>query len=398
MRVLCVNCGSATLKFDLFDVPPTQGAHSRVATGLIDRIGQDSRLAFSLPGGRTVAADASIADHGMAMKAALSQLNEQGLLHGIDAAGHRIVHGGPRFRAATLIDEGVLENIEAVSELAPLHNRPALRAITAAREAIGADTPMVATFDTAFYADLPDIAAIYAIPWSLSEKHSIRRYGFHGLAHRYMVQRYRELRAGITRPRLITLQLGNGCSATASADCRPIDTSMGLTPLEGLIMGTRSGDIDPALPLFLADKEGLTNDEVDALLNSRSGLLGVSGSSSDMRDLLAASTAGDVRATLAVDAFSYRVRKYVGAYLAALGGADAIIFAGGIGENSHEIRQRICAGFEWAGLELNRVRNEEASAQEARISDESSKIECWVMQADEARVISEDVAALLKSR
>jgi acetate kinase len=390
MRVLCVNCGSSTLKFDLLDMPGANDKLERIASGLVDRVGAEATLSLSVAGGASHERKAAIADHPEAMRMALSLLNDLGLLAGVDALGHRVVHGGPRFDEPVIIDEAVVDAIHAVSDLAPLHNEPALKAIRAARDRLGDGMPMVATFDTAFFASLPDVAKVYAIPHVLSEKYSIRRYGFHGLAHRYMVQRYREFRPDVERPRLVTLQLGNGCSATASVDGKPVDTSMGFTPLEGLIMGTRSGDLDPSLPLYLMEKEGLSTAEVASLLNRRSGLLGLSGRSHDMRDLLAAAKAGDRRSRLAIEAFCYRVRKYVGAYLAALGGADAIIFGGGIGEQSAEVRQRICEGMEWAGIKLAADSNAAATGQESRISNDSSTVEAWVVPVDEAAVIARD--------
>jgi acetate kinase len=339
-----------------------------------------------------------VADHGEAMRRALSLLEAEDLLGDIEALGHRVVHGGPRFNSPVRIDDEVIAAIDAVSELAPLHNEPALRAIQAARDHLGDDRPMVATFDTAFFTALPEVASAYAIPRDLAEKHAIRRYGFHGLAHRYMVQRFRQLRPDVRSPRLITLQLGNGCSATASVDGRPIDTSMGFTPLEGLVMGTRSGDIDPSLPLYLAEKEALSTTEVASLLNKRSGLLALSGRSQDMRDLEAAAREGDERSRLAIDVFSYRVKKYVGAYLAALGGADGIIFGGGIGEHSAAVRERVCAGMEWAGIRLDPRRNGVAGDGEARITDDTSAIDCWVVAVDEAAIIAVDVYGCLTWR
>ncbi len=397
-RILCVNCGSSTLKFDLMDVAGVDETPRRIASGSVDRLGSEATLTLSLAGGARQQRRATIADHGEALRGALSLLEDYGLLAGIDALGHRVVHGGPRFHAPVLVDNSVIAAIHAVSELAPLHNEPALEAIRAARDRLGNAAPMVATFDTAFYASLPEVASVYAIPRELSEKHSIRRYGFHGLAHRYMVQRFRQLRPEIERPRLVTLQLGNGCSATASVNGRPLDTSMGFTPLEGLIMGTRSGDIDPSLPLFLSEKEGLSTAEVASLLNTRSGLLGLSGRSPDMRDLLTAAEAGDQRSEFAVEAFCYRVKKYVGAYLAALGGADAVIFGGGIGENSAGVRRRICEGMEWAAIELDAGLNAAASGQEARLSKDSSRVEVWAVTVDEATVIARDAYDCLKAR
>ena len=397
MRILCVNCGSSTLKFDLLDVSDADETPKRIASGLVDRVGGDATLTFSVAEVQREERKAATADHGEAISHALSLLEGHGLLAGIDALGHRVVHGGPRFHEPAIVGDAVIDALHAVSELAPLHNEPALKSIEAARARLGDGMPMVATFDTAFYAELPEIASVYAIPHELSEKHSIRRYGFHGLAHRFMVQRFRELRPGVEHPRLVTLQLGNGCSATASVDGKPIDTSMGFTPLEGLIMGTRSGDIDPSLPLYLEEKEGLSTAEIASLLNTRSGLLGLSGRSHDMRDLLTAAKTGDKRSQLAIEAFCYRVKKYVGAYLAGLGGADALLFGGGIGEHSPEIRERICAEMDWAGIGLDAERNVAASGQEARISGESSTVEVWVVAVDEATVIAHDAYICLQS-
>ena len=250
------------------------------------------------------------------------------------------------FGVRFMVDDGVISELEALGDLAPLHNAPSLTAIRAARATLGPSIPMVATFDTAFFRELPERASQYAIPHELAEKHGIRRYGFHGLAHRYMLERYAQLTSrSVEETRLITLQLGNGCSVTAVEGGRSIDTSMGFTPLEGLIMGTRSGDIDPAIVTHLARAESVDAEEVVSWLNTRSGLRGLSGSAADMRDLQAAEAAGDRRAAIAVELFCYRAKKYVGAYLAALGGADAVVFGGGIGENSPAVRARICEGM-----------------------------------------------------
>jgi acetate kinase len=399
MRVLALNCGSSSLKFDLLEVASAgDAAPIRIASGLIDRIGEEATASLSLAG-RPVERPAEVRDHAAALAAALSQLEEAGLVGDIEAVGHRVVHGGARFRGPVLIDSDVVAAIQDATELAPLHNQPALAAIEAAGAHFGGSIPMVATFDTAFYVDLPDVAATYALPHELSERLGIRRFGFHGLAHRYMVERFRALRPEIERPRLITLQLGNGCSATASLDGRPLDTSMGFTPLEGLIMGTRSGDLDPALPLLIAEKEGLSTQQVDALLNTRSGLLGLSGRSRDMRDLTDASSRGDRASDLAVRAFCYRVTKYAGAYLAVLGGADAIVFGGGIGEHSAEVRERICRSLAWAGLDLDTGLNATAADADAvRISTVGSALEAWVLRVDEAAVIGRDVASCLKGK
>ncbi|MFN7456690.1 MAG: acetate/propionate family kinase, partial [Gemmatimonas sp.] len=292
-----------------------------------------------------------------------------------------------------LIDDAVLQGIEDNVELAPLHNPHNLRGIEAARTALGAGVPQVAVFDTAFHHTLPEQAYLYAIPYPLYRRHRIRRYGFHGTSHRSIAYRYRKLTARARADvRIITLHLGNGCSACAIQGGVSIDTSMGFTPLEGLVMGTRSGDLDAALLDFIAAKEGLSLSQVEAMLNSQSGLLGISGLTNDMRDLLAeANELQDRRARLAIEIFCYRARKYIGAYLAALGGADAVVFAGGIGENSAEIRARICAGLEWAGLHVDAQANGAlVGGKEGRFSVEGSTLEAWVVPTDEELLIARD--------
>jgi acetate kinase len=397
MRVLSVNCGSSILKFDVLDMNSAGRATNRVAKGIVDRIGAGATTSLSAGAGR-LQRNTPAQDHGEAFGAAIGLLQQVDALSGVGAVGHRVVHGGIRFRAPAIVDQAVLQAIEDVSELAPLHNQPSLAAIKVARSHFGDQMPMVATFDTAFYASLPDVSSVYALPREVSEKLGIRRFGFHGLAHRYMAERFRELRPEVSEPRLITLQLGNGCSATASIAGKPVDTSMGFTPLEGLIMGTRSGDIDPSIPLFIGEKEGLTAGEVESLLNTRSGLLGLSGRSNDMRDLLEAAHGGNHEADLAVRAFCYRARKYIGAYLAVLGGADAIVFGGGIGEHVAAVREGVCADLEWAGLELDPKRNRAVSQRDARISADSSRVEAWVVHVDEAAVIAGDTVDCLATR
>jgi acetate kinase len=397
MRILTINCGSATLKFDVLDTSALEPTNiSRIASGIVDGIGRNSVASLSVAGNaRKVRTPAD--DHNEAFALAVGMLRKAGLLSGIEAVGHRVVHGGIRFREPVLIENEVIAAIEAAGNLAPLHNRPAVAVIRAAKADLGEAMPMVATFDTAYYNSLPDVAARYALPKELSERLGIRRFGFHGLAHRYMVERYRALQPGIFEARLITLQLGNGCSVTASKDGIPVDTSMGFTPLEGLIMGTRSGDLDPSIPLFLVEREELTIREAEELLNKRSGLLGLSGRSNDMRDVLAAAEAGEPDSELAVRAFCYRAKKYLGAYLAILGGADAVIFGGGIGENLPKIRAGICAGFESAGLEIDATRNGAKLQSDQRISTNTSTIEAWVVQVDEATMIARDVIERLRN-
>jgi acetate kinase len=313
------------------------------------------------------------------------------------AVAHRVVHGGTHFTEAAMLDPAAIAVLESLREIAPLHNGPALAAIRAASEALGTPCPpTIAVFDTAFHHTMPEHAARYAIPHELAERYALYRYGFHGLAHRYMAEQFTRL-SGRALPgsKLITLQLGSGCSVAAIEDGHSIDTSMGFTPLEGLMMGTRSGDIDPALVAFLARHERASPDEVEDWLNTRSGLLGVSGTSADVRDLIALESGGDRRAALALDMFCYRARKYVGAYIAALGGVDAVIFGGGIGEHVPAVRARICDGLQWLGLELDDVRNQATIGYDDRITTETSRISAFVVRVDEEQVIAREALALL---
>jgi acetate kinase len=395
LRVLAVNCGSSTLKFKLVDVGDDARA---LATGLVERIGdKDSTLSFHAQESvSTVQTPAS--DHEAAVLAVLDRLGSAGF-SGPEAIGHRVVHGGEHFAGPAVIDSGVISVIEDLSELAPLHNGPSLAAIRASRRAASPSVLMVAVFDTAFHRTMPERASLYPIPHDLSERYRIRRYGFHGTAHQFMVERYAAITAtAVEETRLVTLQLGNGCSATAVSGGHSVDTSMGFTPLEGLMMGTRSGSVDPALVGFLARREGVDVSEVEGWLNWRSGLLGVSGTSRDVRELLEAEERGDERAALALEMFCDRVRKHVGAYLAVLGGADAIIFGGGIGENAPRIRERVCAGMEWCGLVLDPERNESVVGLEARISAQGSKVHAYVIPVDEETRIAEDTARCLHVR
>lgn len=402
MKVLAINCGSSTLKFQLVEIEgeaTSPGQERRLAAGMVERIASQAAIDFSAESGARLQEPAEVPDHGEATRLVLNWLDSTGLLEpdGLAAVGHRVVHGGDRFVEPTLIDDGVVNAIEALADLAPLHNAPSLSAIRAARGALGLHLPMVATFDTAFHRTLPGRASQYAIPQELAARHRIRRYGFHGLAHRYMTERYAAITSTpIERVKLITLQLGNGCSATAVEGGRSVDTSMGFTPLEGLVMGTRSGDIDPSLPSYLARREGVAVEDVIGWLNSRSGLLGVSGRSGDMRELLEAEGRGDAGAALAVEMFCYRVRKYIGAYLAVLGGADAVVFAGGIGENAPSLRARICAGMDWCGLLLDQDRNAAAAGSEGRISPDDAKVQAYVIPVDEAAIIARDTVRCLR--
>jgi acetate kinase len=402
MNVLVLNAGSATLKFQVVVTDELAIAHDTdraLVRGQIERIGGESIVTIRLPDGSTRTRTATLRDLRAAVEWLVAfvtsaegetGLTSRGELH---AVGHRVVHGGEQFQSSVRVDETVQRAIEAMIELAPLHNPHNLRGIEAARAALGEGVPQVAVFDTAFHHSLPEHAYLYAIPYQLYRRHRVRRYGFHGTSHRSIAWRWRRL-TGHERSdvRIVTLHLGNGCSACAIRGGRSVDTSMGFTPLEGLVMGTRSGDVDAALLDYIAAKEGLSLPQVESLLNQQSGLLGVSGLTNDMRDLLAeAHEHNDRRARLAIEIFCYRVRKYIGAYLAALGGADAIVFAGGIGENSPEIRARICEDLAWAGLTIDPLANGLlVGGREGRFSTDQSTLAAWVVPTDEELLIARD--------
>jgi acetate kinase len=398
MKILVLNCGSSTLKFQLIETASATNVERKLARGIVDRIGGPASYHFDADGDGVDEKALVVANHEEAARLAIDWLRSKPGLDSIDAVGHRVVHGGDRFTTSVLIDDHVIAALEALCEIAPLHNPGAVSGIRAARKILGDAVPMVAAFDTSFHHTVPDHAAIYAIPHELSQKHRIRRYGFHGIAHQFDVARYAELSGKqIAAISAVTLHLGNGCSATAIRNGRSIDTSMGFTPLEGLVMGTRSGDLDPALVSYLARKEKVDAAEVEDWLNHRSGLLGLSGLSNDMRELIAAYDS-DSRARLAVDAFCYRARKYLGAYLAVLeGSAEAVIFSGGIGENSAFVRREICRGMAWCGLRLDAAANEAVSGRDGRISGDHSKLQVFVIHTDEEAIIAREAARIVGS-
>ncbi|MGA1790819.1 MAG: acetate/propionate family kinase [bacterium] len=401
IRILALNCGSSSLKFKLIQIHNAKKGkpnEQSVIEGLVENIGKEGIFHLREVAREEIRKPVTISDHGDAMSLVLDSLREKGYFEKsrIDALGHRVVHGGDRFVGPTLIDNEVIDRLEALSFLAPLHNPPCLKGIKTAKEILKASLPQVAVFDTAFHTSLPEQASHYAIPYSLAEKNRIRRYGFHGLAHSYMAERFSSMTSTpLDKVRIITLQLGNGCSAAAIQDGRSIDTSMGFTPLEGLMMGTRAGDMDPYLPGFLMRQEKMGIDEAEEILNKKSGLLGVSGLSSDMRVLLEAEEGGNRRAALAMSMFCYRIRKYIGAYLAVLNGAQAVIFGGGIGENAPTIRSRICSGFEWCGLIMDPIRNKEVIGTEGHISSKTAKIHVYVVPVDETLIIAKETYQFL---
>jgi len=402
MNVLVLNVGSSSLKFQLIATDRDAIAankDTRLCRGQIDRLGGEVVIAVLMRDGSRRKFTASTRD----MQASLEHLmqwiasdasgiSEIRAISDVHAVGHRVVHGGELFGDSKLITDEVLKGIEDCIELAPLHNANNIKGIRAARQVFGPKLPQVAVFDTSFHHSIPEHAYLYAIPYHLYRRHRIRRYGFHGTSHRYVAERYGMLR-GMSKEQtnVITMHLGNGCSAAAVRGGRSVDTSMGMTPLEGLVMGTRSGDIDPAIVSLIATKEGLSASETEALLNTQSGLLGISGLTNDMRVLQEElKDHDDRRVRLAIEVFSYRARKYIGAFLAAMGGSDAIVFTGGIGENSADVRARICAGLEWAGLKLDESRNQQTVGSEGQISTDDSRLHAFVIPTDEELLIARD--------
>jgi acetate kinase len=407
MNVLVLNSGSSSLKFQIIatDLERIQQyKDQRLCRGEVERIGGEAIVTFQSPSHEKRKFTAALRDISGTLDYLVrfvasenSGVTEIKSTADIHAVGHRVVHGGELFSESARIDNKVLQGIEDCIDLAPLHNPNNIKGIRAARELFGKDIPQVAVFDTAFHHSIPEQAYLYAIPYHLYRRHRIRRYGFHGTSHRYVAFRYRTLR-GLTRQQtnIITLHLGNGCSAAAIREGNPVDTSMGVTPLEGLVMGTRSGDLDPAIVNLVGAKEGISLSEVDTLLNTQSGLLGISGLTNDMRVLLAElKEHEDRRVQLAIDVFCYRARKYIGAYLACMGGADAVVFTGGIGENSPEIRARICEGLEWAGLKIDAQKNEEMVGREGLITADDSKLPAYAIPTDEELLIARDTVRVI---
>ncbi len=409
MRILILNSGSSSLKFRLVDYPSSaldSDTDSLIRLqGTVTGIGKEAGLKIdSQPNHSTSSTRQDIVNHAQAVTWIWETLKNvvkeseklSGKVIGIDAVGVRVVHGGHRFTQSVLIDETVLGQIEELSPLAPLHNPPCLEGIYEIRALLGPDIPIVAVFDTSFHRTLPAHARTYAIPRDWTERHGIVRFGFHGIAHASLVQSYaRYSGQSLEGTRVITFQLGQGCSVTANENGTVVETSMGFTPLEGLVMGTRSGDIDPAIIGYLAEHERLSHEEIDQQLNTRSGLLGLSGKTSDMRRLLETAHAEhDPHAILAIEVFCHRARKYLGAYLAILGGADAVIFGGGIGERAPKIRAQICRGMDWSGLLLDDQRNMEVTNMQPGVMTSihrvNSSTEIIVAGTDEERCIAEE--------
>jgi acetate kinase len=392
MNILVLNAGSSSLKFEIIN-----DRWQRLGRGEVGLTAEHATFSVESAGGEAKRIDRRVPDTRSALDLILHEAVPRG--ETIHAAGHRVVHGGERFRDSALITPEVLNAIRECIELAPLHNPANIQGIEAVQAVFGPSLPQVAVFDTSFHQQIPEYAYLYGLPYRFYERFKVRRYGFHGTSYRYLWSRYLALTGqSPDRAKMIALHLGNGCSVCAIDGGRPIDTSMGFTPLEGLIMGTRSGDLDPSLVAFLTHKTGQTADQIEAVLNSESGLLGVSGLTNDMRDLAKeAHHNGNSRAQLAIDMFCYRARKYVGSYLAALGGADAIVFSAGIGEHAPEVRAKICKNLEWCGLTIDDSRNTAAKGTEALISTLGSSLAAWVIPTDEELMIARDTYQLTQS-
>ncbi|MCI8400659.1 MAG: acetate kinase [Lachnospiraceae bacterium] len=396
MKVLVINCGSSSLKYQLID----SESESVLAKGLCERIGIDGRLTHKPAGRDTVAIEAAMPDHKAAVSLVLSHLTDKvcgviGDLSEIEAVGHRVVHGGEKFASSVILDGEVIAEVEKCNELAPLHNPANLIGINACRELMPG-VPMAAVFDTAFHQTMPKKAYLYGLPYEYYETYKVRRYGFHGTSHSYVSKRVPEiLKKDAASLKTIVCHLGNGSSICAVDGGKSVDTSMGFTPLEGLVMGTRSGDVDPAVLEYIAGKEHLDVSGVLNVLNKKSGVQGISGVSSDFRDLDAASREGNERAAAALDIFAYRVAKYVGSYAAAMNGVDVIAFTAGIGENDAAMREKICGYLGYLGITVDREANS-CRGKEQIISTEDSRVTVMVVPTNEELAIARETVALVK--
>jgi len=398
MKILVVNAGSSSLKYQLFDMTD----ESVIAKGICERIGVTGHIHGKTSDGRGYEYDVDLPNHTVAFKEVQKILTEGDCkvidsMSEIAAVGHRIVQGGALFDKSVLVTDEVIAGIESLQDLAPLHNPAHLQGIRACIDVLGKDVPQVTVFDNCFHLTMPPEAYTFAIPYEYYEKYKIRRYGFHGTSHRYVSARYADLTGkSLQGLKLITCHLGNGSSITAIKDGKVIDTSMGLTPLDGFMMGTRSGNLDPSVVTFLAEKEGISPSEMSNLLNKKSGVLGISGKYSDDRDLTAACARGEEMAILARDMQFYQIRKYIGSYVAALDGVDAIVFTGGIGENAMHLRKNVCENLNYLGIKLNNEVNDKLwHGDEGRISLPESKVDVYVIPTNEELVIARDTKQIV---
>ena len=400
MKILVLNCGSSSIKYQLFDME----SKSVLAKGGIEKIGlEGSFLKLTQPDGEKVTLTKDIPEHTTGVRFIISVLTgeEYGVIKSIneiDAVGHRMVHGGETFSSSVLLTDEVMKDFEACNDLAPLHNPANIKGVNAVKD-IAPEMPQVGVFDTSFHQTLPDYAYIYGIPYELYEKYGIRRYGFHGTSHRYITKRVCEM-LGVKpeEKKIITCHIGNGGSIAAVKNGKCVDTTMGLTPLEGLMMGTRSGDIDPGAIPFIMEKLQLDGKGLSDLLNKKSGVLGVSGVSSDMREVEAAAASGNKRAELANTIYFYRIKKYIGAYAAAMGGVDIIAFAGGVGENQYPCREAALEGLEFIGVELDKELNKKSRGEEVILSTPESKVKVVLVPTDEELMIASDTYEIVSAK
>ncbi len=399
MNILVINAGSSSMKYQLINMAD----ESVIAKGNCERIGLDGVIGHKTADGRKSEYNVDFPTHSEAFKEIIKVLTSGDAkvidsVKEISAVGHRAVHGGDKFSKSALITDEVMNAIDELGDLAPLHNPPGLSAMKACKDVFGPEVPMVAVFDTAFHQTMPAKAFIYPIPYSYYENYKIRRYGFHGTSHRFVSARMAEiLNKKPEELKIVTCHLGNG-SSIAAVDCgKCIDTTMGLTPLEGMIMGTRSGTIDPSIINYICAKEGKSVEEVTNILNKKSGLLGVSGTSNDQRDLHSSIEKGDERAKLAVDIQVYQIKKFIGSYAAAMGGLDAVVFTGGIGENDEVVRGNVLADMEFLGIKLDAAKNDKGSRNENLITTDDSKVQAWVVPTNEELMIARDTLAIVKA-
>ncbi len=398
MKILVINAGSSSLKYQLIDMKNEE----LLAKGNCERIGIDGKIGHKTSAGVEVEKEINFPTHKEAFMAVVDMLtNGEGKVidnvSEISAVGHRVLHGSEKYKSATLVTDTVIEDVLAFKELGPLHNPPQAIAMKACQEVFGKDTPMVAIFDTSFHQTMPAKAYMFGVPYEYYEKYSIRRYGFHGTSHRYISYTYGNMKGGNEGTKIITCHLGNGSSISAIVDGKVMDTSMGLTPLDGFIMGTRSGGIDPSVVTYIMNKEGLTPDQMSDMMNKKSGFLGLSGISSDCRDVKKAAAEGNERAKLTIEMLVYQIKKFIGSYAAAMGGVDAVIFTGGIGENDSEIRRLVCEDMEYMGLKIDADLNEKASRKDAKFSSADSKVEAWVLPTNEELMIARDTKAVVEA-
>lgn len=396
MKVLIINAGSSSLKYQLFNMEN----ESVLAKGNCERIGIDGLITHKTAAGVEVKKEVAFPTHKEAFMTVVEVLTSgEGKVidsvKEIAAVGHRVLHGSEVYKTSTLVTDKVIEDVMAFRELGPLHNPPQAIAMKACQEVFGKDVPMVAVFDTSFHQTMPPKAYMFGVPYEYYEKYSIRRYGFHGTSHRYVSQHYGELKGSLEGTRIITCHLGNGSSISAVKDGKCADTSMGLTPLDGFIMGTRSGGIDPSVVTYIMNKENLTPDQMADIMNKKSGFLGISGISSDCRDVQSAAAQGNPRAQLTIDMLVYQIKKFIGSYAAAMGGVDAVIFTGGIGENDAKVRELVCSDMEFLGLKICKERNAEASRRDAMFSADDSKVEAWVIPTNEELLIARDTMEIV---